>query len=1146
MVNINRLFSGTSKVDALLAAKDWTDSVLGDPSMWPQSLRSVVRLILNSKFPMFVAWGPQLGFLYNDAYAEIMGSKHPESLGLPFHDVWNEIWSDISPIIDSALSGQPSYFEDLPLLIERSGHPENAWFTFSYSPVHDDDGTVAGMYCSVVETTKVVQDRRLREFQLILADKLHRLTLPGEMVSHAVEMLAQHLSANSCWYAEIDDKNGIFSTKSGWFAPETPALPRSGKIDDFSPSLLPTLKCGKEFAADDIVTDPRTCDFADKFRALNIAALLIVPIIKDGDLLFTINVTKPFSYVWTEQDIQAAEEVANRTWVAMANAISQQRLQMERDRSDHILNQMGEGFMLVGVDGCILKINAEGLRILGLPLVDVVGKSHLDLWPDDVGSEVTGAYQDVLDTGTATIFELDLGAAHPRETWLEMRVSSLKSKGLAVFFRDITEHKRALVDLRRSQEHLSSIFEQTAAGIAERDLAGCLISVNERFCKIVGRSREDLLGENIRDLIYADDLPVSEIAFNKLLSDGQSFDIEKRYIKPDGILVWVSTTVSLIHKGDNQRPDSVLAVVHDINERKRAEEALQDETRILELLNNSGKSLASTLDLNTLLQSVTDSGRELTDAEFGAFFYNGQDECGDAFMLYTLSGASRDAVDGFGHPRATPIFKPTFDGEPAIRSDDITQEPHYGKMPPHFDMAKGHLPVRSYLAAPVISRSGDVIGGLFFGHSKVAIFTERSERLITGLAAQAAMAIDNARLYDLTHKAAEDRQTLLSSERAARAEAERLNRAKDEFLAMLAHELRNPLAPVSAAAEILRYAGNDPKRVSQVSDIISRQIAHFTRLIDDLMDVSRVTRGLIRLETEPLDIKAVISAAIEQVKPMIEARQHSLKTFINAESTIVNGDRTRLVQVVANLLTNAAKYTPAQGEILLKVETDNEHAKIVITDNGDGIEASLLPHMFDLFTQGARGLDRTQGGLGIGLALVRAIVTLHHGEVQAFSNGPGTGSKFTVSIPRECNNLLAQHPDQSSSSAPAHPVSILLVDDNVDAAHALSLLLNAVGYRVVVAANAIEAMKMAEHESIDVFLLDIGLPDMNGYDLAKALQRRPALKEKIYFALTGYAQPQDRLLSKEAGFAHHFVKPVNTQHLFKALGEVKSDGTRVR
>ncbi len=667
--------------------------------------------------------------------------------------------------------------------------------------------------------------------------------------------------------------------------------------------------------------------------------------------------------------------------------------------------------------------------------------------------------------------------------------------------------------------------------------------MNERLCRILGRPREAVLGINIHDLTHPDDLSRSEAAFQRLLVDGQPFDIEKRYLKPDGTPVWVSTTVSLIRKVDGQATDSVLAVILDITERKRAEEALQDETRILELLNRSGQSLASTLDLNTLLQTVTDSGRALTGAEFGAFFYNGKDESGDAFLLYNLSGASREAFDRFGHPRPTAVFKPTFIGEPPIRSDDITQDPRYGGMAPHYGMPKGHLPVRSYLAAPVISRSGDVIGGLFFGHSRVAVFTERTERLIIGLCAQAAMAIDNARLYDLAQKAAEERQVLLSSERAARSEAERLNHSKDEFLAMLAHELRNPLAPVSAAAEILRRAGNDPGRVRQVSDIISRQIGHLSHLIDDLMDVSRVTRGLIRLDTQPLDLKTIIGTAIEQVRPMIEARHHSLTTRIDADHAIVNGDRIRLVQVIANLLTNAARYTPAHGDITLNIETDGKYARIVVTDNGDGIDAALLPHVFDLFTQGTRGLDRRQGGLGIGLALVKAIVSLHHGEVQAFSHGAGKGSTFTISIPRAHGETLPLQ-DARSDEKETRRLSILVVDDNPDAAESLRILLEAVGHRVVVAPNAMDAMNRTDLESVDVFILDIGLPDMTGYDLAKALRRQPGLEDKTYIALTGYGQPQDRQLSREAGFGHHFVKPVNNQLLLNVLGEVESTGLR--
>jgi PAS domain S-box-containing protein len=1137
-VDLNRLFPAHSQVGALLRAKDWSTTVFEEPGTWPLSLQSIVSLVLNSKFPMFIAWGRGLGFLYNDAYLDILGNKHPQALGARFQDSWGEVWADIEPILDSALAGQSSYFEDLPFTIQRAGQPEEAWFTFSYSPLQDDEGTIAGMYCTVVETTRIVRNQRLQEFQLRLADRLHHLALPDEIVSNAVEMLAEHLSAAGCWYTEIDDTEGVFHVKSGWFTADIPPLPASGKIDDFSPALLPTLRRGLEFVCEDVVADPRTRDFADLFLALKIQSILIVPIIKNGTFVFSINAIKSHPYLWTPQDVQAAKEVANRTWVAMENAVTQQRLHLERDRSNQILNQMGEGFMLVGEDGRVTEVNAAGLRILGRSAAEVVGKRDDDLWGAGAKNRVSRVYQQAFEQGEAALFELNLNAGEAHESWLEIRISPLHTGSLAVFFRDVTAQKRAAVVLRQSQEHLTSLFEQTAAGIAERDLQGRLIRVNQRFCKILGRTREELLGLDIHDLTYADDLKASELAFDQLLADGQPFDIEKRYLKPDGSVVWVSTTVSLIHKVERQRPDSVLAVVMDITERKQTQEALQDETRILELLNDSWQSLASTLDLNSLLQIVTDSGRALTDAKFGAFFYNSKNEQGDSLLLYALSGAPRSAFERFGHPRATEVFKPTFLGQPALRSDDITQDPRYGKMAPHYGMPQGHLPVKSYLAAPVISRSGEVIGALFFGHPEAAVFTARSERLIVGLAAQAAMVIDNARLYDLAQRAAEERQTLLSSERAARAEAERLSRSKDEFLAMLAHELRNPLAPVSAAVGILHQAGDDPQRVRQVREILARQIAHFTHLIDDLMDVSRVTRGLIQLETERVDVRTIISTAIEQVRPMIDAKCHSLTTRMDAEQLWVIGDRVRLVQVIANLLTNAAKYTPAQGEILLEVGVEGEHITIVISDNGNGMDSSLLPHVFDLFTQGARSLDRTQGGLGIGLALVKAIVTLHEGDVSAASAGPGEGSTFTLTLPRASHQSL---PIQAQIEADMGDsmLSILLVDDNVDAAESLSMLLELIGHKVRVANTAIDALGIAEVELFDAFILDIGLPDMSGYDLAKALLRRPDLAGKPCFALTGYAQPQDRQLSAEAGFAQHFVKPVDSQLLFKALADIK-------
>ena len=540
--------------------------------------------------------------------------------------------------------------------------------------------------------------------------------------------------------------------------------------------------------------------------------------------------------------------------------------------------------------------------------------------------------------------------------------------------------------------------------------------------------------------------------------------------------------------------------------RIRAEEALREETRMLELLNRAGKVLASTLDIDTLLlQSVTDAATELTGAEFGAFFYNSKDANGDAYLLYTLCGAPREAFEGFGHPRPTAVFAPTFNGGPPVRSDDITEDPRYGSMGPHHGMPTGHLPVRSYLAASVSSRSGEVLGGLFFGHSQPKMFDERTEQLIAGFVAQAAVAIDNARLYELAQRAAREREGILASERAARAEAERHSKMKDKFLAMLAHELRNPLAPITNAAQLLRMPSVDENLRLKASSIISRQVRHMTELVDDLLDVSRVTRGLVKLETETLELSGVLRAAVEQARPHIEERKHALTVEAPMRQVMVAGDRTRLVQVLVNLLNNAAKYTPQGGKITLRLEAGPEQARMTVIDNGAGMDAKLLPHVFDLFTQAERTPDRSQGGLGIGLALVKTIVQMHGGQVEAHSDGPNLGSSVSVLLP------LTQETEAAVAPAP---------------------LLREQGHTVHVFDGAMRTLASADIADTHAFILDIGLPDMTGYELARRLRRDHPTAS--FIALTGYGQARDRDLSKQAGFEHHLVKPVE----FRALVDI--------
>ena len=362
------------------------------------------------------------------------------------------------------------------------------------------------------------------------------------------------------------------------------------------------------------------------------------------------------------------------------------------------------------------------------------------------------------------------------------------------------------------------------------------------------------------------------------------------------------------------------------------------------------------------------------------------------------------------------------------------------------------------------------------------------------------------------------------------------NRRKDEFLAMLAHELRNPLAPISAAAQVLRIAPHDTAKVRSYAELITRQVSHMTSLVNDLLDVSRVTRGMVQYDKAPVDIRSVVASAAEQVHPLVEASRHALALDGGKRAAVVLGDRARLIQVVANLLANAAKYTPPGGHIGVAVEVRGAEVAIRVHDDGSGIEPALLPQVFELFTQGKRTPDRAQGGLGLGLALARTIVDAHEGRIEAASAGPGRGSSFTVTLPLAARLAPGTPDDADAADGAAAPLHIVLVDDNLDAANTLSALLEAGGHQVTAIADPAAVAARALRDPPDVFILDIGMPGMDGHELARRLRQEPALRGSLYIALTGYGQPRDRELSRQAGFDHHLVKPVDAGELVALLG----------
>jgi CheY-like chemotaxis protein len=333
----------------------------------------------------------------------------------------------------------------------------------------------------------------------------------------------------------------------------------------------------------------------------------------------------------------------------------------------------------------------------------------------------------------------------------------------------------------------------------------------------------------------------------------------------------------------------------------------------------------------------------------------------------------------------------------------------------------------------------------------------------------------------------------------------------------------------------------DEARVRHTSDIIARQVDHMTRLVDDLLDVSRVTRGLVTLDKEPLDIKNIVADAVEQVSPLIESRGHLLELQLPQESAGVLGDQKRLVQVIANLLNNSAKYTPDGGRIALRLEVRPQEIVLTVVDNGIGMEPDLVLRVFDLFAQAERTSDRSQGGLGLGLALVKSLVTLHGGNVQASSKGPGQGSTFTVRLPRLFSlPVQAARSDNDATGRPSYAkaLRVMIVDDNVDAARTLEMFLHASGHDVIVEYDAAAAVERASIDAPGVCLLDIGLPDIDGNELARRLRTVPEMAGAVLIAVTGYGQEQDREKSFAAGFDYHFVKPIDTAKLAALLAEI--------
>jgi PAS domain S-box-containing protein len=716
---------------------------------------------------------------------------------------------------------------------------------------------------------------------------------------------------------------------------------------------------------------------------------------------------------------------------------------------------------------------------------------------------------------------------------------------------DITRRRQD----ERARAHLAAIVDSSDDAIVSKNLDGVIQSWNAGAQRIFGYAPDEAVGRSIL-MLLPDDRKHEEAGILAKLRAGQRIEhFESVRVTKDGRLIDVSLTISPVRDAAG-RIIGASKIARDVTQQKRAEQRLREEFEVSETLREVGVALASNLDLHALLQAATEAATRVTGAAFGAFFYNTVNERGEAYTLYTIAGVPREAFSKFPMPRNTDLFGPTFRGEGTIRIDDVHKDPRYGKNDPHYGMPPGHLPVVSYLAVPVRSRSGGVIGGLFFGHPEPGVFGERDGRVVEGIAAQAAVALDNARLYEAERAARAQAEAatgraeeLLESERAARAEAERTSRMKDEFLATLSHELRTPLNAIVGWAQIL---GRDPTGpdVAQGVAVIERNARAQTQIIEDLLDMSRIISGKIRLDVQRLRLGDVVHAAVETVRPGAEAKGVRLTSVLDPHAGPVSGDPNRLQQVFWNLLTNAVKFTPRGGRVQVVLERVNSHLEVSVIDTGEGIDPEFLPHAFDRFRQADASTTRRHGGLGLGLAIVKQLVELHGGSVRVKSAGRGFGSTFTVALP-----LTVIHPSPADDDDPdrRHParggdgplvlpdtcrsiegVRVLVVDDEPDARALVQRFLEDCKAVVTTAGSAAEALARFEAEPPpDVLVSDIGMPGEDGYALIRRVRALgPGRGGDVpAIALTAYARAEDRMKAMLAGFQQHVVKPAEPAEL---------------
>ena len=809
------------------------------------------------------------------------------------------------------------------------------------------------------------------------------------------------------------------------------------------------------------------------------------------------------------------------------------------------------------LEGIITSWNAGAQRIFGYTADEIIGKPVMLLIPKDHEDEEPAILARLRAGERIEHYETVRVRKDGRLIDISLTVSPIRGPhgniiGASKIARDITEQRQARRALDEASERFKLALSAAHLGDWSWDAETDVTTMSETAARIFGIPPGPYMTwTEMGELLHEEDRQHSRLAVDEALANHSDYDVEYRIRRPnDHSEVWVASKGRGLY-AKNGSVLGMLGFVQDISTRKSNEETLREQADALRTLNEIGKTISAELDLHNTVQAVTDAATELTGARFGSFFYNVLNAEGASYMLYTLAGVPREAFAHFPMPRATDLFGPTFRGEGVVRIDNVKLDPRYGKNSPYYGMPDGHLPVTSYLAVPVTSRSGEVLGGLFFGHPEPGMFTDRDETIVSGLASQAAVAMDNARLYEAAMKArAEAEQAAAENERLFK-QAEESSRLKEEFLATISHELRTPLSAILGWARMLRLGQLSPENAEKALDTIERNARAQAQLVDDLLDVSRIITGKLRMDVRPADPNSFIDAAVDSVRPAAEAKGVRVQKVVDTGPISIPGDPVRLQQVVWNLLSNAIKFTPRGGRVQIRSERVNSHLEIVVSDTGQGISSDFLPHVFDRFRQADQKTSRQHGGMGLGLAIVRHLVELHGGTVSASSEGEGKGATFTVMLP------ISPVYQVDASGGRVHPgardlmlpdeapdrlddLRILVVDDEADTRELLRQGLEYCGAEVKVVGSAAEAIDALMASVPDILISDIGMPGTDGYDLIRQVRLLPPDRgAKVpAIALTAYTRIEDRLQALRAGYDMHVPKPVELAELCAVAASV--------